>query len=145
MGRQGLAGIRKGAVGGEEEARRRDLERRLWELEWREERLEREKRRKNLVVRRMLIKEGDGKREVTELLTGGMEVEVAIQWVRSIGTKDRDGRGAEVVGLAEEKQKRKVLENRTKLRGRKEVLDHDLTFRGSWRGLPVGNREEERW
>lgn len=141
MARGGEGGggeVTQNAEGGE------GMEERVWELEWREERLERQRRRKNIVIRRIQLGEGDVKEKVMQLLTVVMGIQVEIQWVRKIGRKDKDGGEAVVVGLKDEGQKIQVMSNKVKLKGRKERLENDLTFRErsiQWQLENVANAE----
>ncbi|XP_028982014.1 uncharacterized protein PF11_0207-like [Diachasma alloeum] len=78
------------------------IEGRLRELEWKEEKLERERRKKNLIIRKIELAVGDGRKEVEALLTKVLEVEVRVMWVRKIGGTDRFGGSSVLIGLEDE-------------------------------------------
>ncbi|XP_063974374.1 golgin subfamily A member 6-like protein 2 [Diachasmimorpha longicaudata] len=55
------------------------LKRRVWDLEWKAEKKERKRRKKNLIVRKIQLGKGDGREEVAKLLTEVMQVQAPCQ------------------------------------------------------------------
>ena len=101
-----------------------EMERRFRELEWKMEEKEREERRKNIVIRGMEDK-GKTVKEGVEELFRIMGIQERIESVKKVGA----GGEIVVVKLKEQETKRKVMEEKKKLAGRKESIEADLTWR----------------
>ncbi|EFN81027.1 hypothetical protein EAI_05498 [Harpegnathos saltator] len=105
---------------------------------------EREERRKNVVVREVEMGE-KGVEEGVKEIWKRMELEVDMKEVRRLGEGQREGEGTVLVKLGSMEEKRKVMEAKKKLRGRKERIEDDLTReerRTKWR--IEGEAEAER-
>ncbi|XP_067214178.1 uncharacterized protein [Linepithema humile] len=118
---------------------------RLKEIEKKMERKEREERRKNLVIKGIEVKEGKRKEAVEGLMKDiGAEVKMEETWKIA---EDRD-KGREIVGIRieNEEKRREIWEKKKTLKGRKERIVEDWTWkerRMRWK-LEERAREEER-
>ena len=108
--------------GGMEECRPR-----LRRMELRQDKKEREERRNNVVVRGMEIEGEEVEKEVKKLWTRLGVDEGGIKEVRRVGRTGKTGNGMVLVKLEGREEKRKVMEARRKLKGRRERVDDDLT------------------
>lgn len=121
-----------------EERRAMEGERKVWknrviELEERIERMESRERKRNIVVKG--IPEGRGeRREETEekvkiMIDNQMEIkDIRADMIIRIG-KETEGRNRPVlVKCADEMEKKRIIAQRTKLKGSKIFLEEDLTF-----------------
>ena len=121
------------------EGRIRGMERKM-------EMKEREERRKNVIIKDLRVEAGR-RREAVEELLEGIGAKVEIQEVRRI--KENIGRGTEMVcvKLGKEEQKKVVIEKKSGLRGRKERIMEDWTWRERkmrWRLEEIARMEEEK-
>lgn len=110
-GGRGRCSMKEGGKEGVEEMveRMRDMERKL---EWRE----REKRKRNIVMK--ALKVGEGRIEVgIEKVMSNIGVKVRIEGMRRIKTGKEEWREMVVVKLGSEEKKKKVMEGKKKLRG----------------------------
>lgn len=92
------------------------------------EKKERERRRKNVVIRELEVKEGKRK-ERMEMLLEKMEVRTEIEEVRTMGSGGGEGEEMVVVRLAKEEQKWEIMKRKDTLRGKKERIGEDWTWR----------------
>lgn len=123
-----------------------DTEQRLERLERRIEMNDRIERRKNIIIKGLEVKEGR-RREAVEELLNVIGAKVEIKETRKIG-RGGEGKEGEIawVRLGSEEQKREVWEKKKMLRGRKERITDDLTWkerRMRWKLEEIA-REEER-
>ncbi|KAK2578561.1 hypothetical protein KPH14_012208 [Odynerus spinipes] len=109
-----------------EEGKEKDkgVMKRIEELEWKIEEKEREERRNNVVVKG-IEERGDKVREGIEKLFKGMGIEEGIESVREI----RGREGMVVVRMKDKDKKKKVMEARRNLKGKRERVEDDLTWR----------------
>ncbi|XP_029159140.1 uncharacterized protein PF11_0207-like [Nylanderia fulva] len=122
------------------------LQKRVGEMERKWEILEKEEKRKNIVIKGLLVKEGK-RREGAEKLLEEIEARARIMKIRKIGEDREMGREMVVVELEKEEQKWEVMEKKKRLKGRKERIDTDLTWkeREIRRKLgEIARREEKR-
>lgn len=104
------------------------LERRMKLMEGMLERKKRENRRRNIVIRRLEIKEGKRKEEIEKVLDEmGMKEEV--EEIRRMGSKGGERGEMVVVKLAKEEQKREIMRRRGMLKGRKKWITENWTWR----------------
>lgn len=90
---------------------------------------EREKRRKNIVIKGVETKDGN-KREAVEELLKVIDVKVEITEIRRIGVGMEKGRGEMLlVKLGNKEQKWEIMTKKKNLKGRKERVYEDLTWR----------------
>ena len=109
------------------------------------ERREGEERKKNLIIKKVVV-EGTVTQTMEKLIES-MEVKGATAWIREL----RRGRTAErettiEVRMGDMEGKREVMREKTKLRGRKERIEEDLTWkarRKQWRLQESAWRGEE--
>lgn len=136
IGEEGKEGI--GVAGeGELETKIKVIERKL-------ERKEREDRRRNIVIRRVGMEKGDVRGGVEKILEK-LGVDIKIESVKRVGIMTEGERGMAVVTLGSIEQKRQVMENKKKLRGREERIDDDLTWeerKVRWRLREIARKEE---
>ena len=139
--KKGGIGSRVKEGGGDEE----ECMLRLRRMEIRQDKKEREERRSNVVVTGV----GGGEeveKEVKKLWARmGMEDE-GIREVRRVGRTGKEGSGLVVMKLAGRDEKRKVMEARRKLKGRRERIDDDLTEeerRARWKVEREAEKERE--
>ena len=124
-------------VGGGMEERMRRIEKE-WEMR------ERKERRRNVIIRGLEIKEGK-KREAVKSLLNEIGVEAKLEEMSRVG----GGEGSDIllVKLENEEQKREIINKKKILRGRKERIGEDLTWRErrmKWRLEEIARMERER-
>lgn len=109
-------------------------------MEWRE----REERRKNVIIKEVEVKEGK-RREAVERKLGIVGTKMGIQEIKRIGREgDKEGEMI-LVKLRNEKQKKEVIEKKKRLRGRKESVMEDWTWkerRMRWKFEEIARVEE---
>ncbi|XP_070170412.1 golgin subfamily A member 6-like protein 22 [Polyergus mexicanus] len=136
VGEEGKEGA--GVVGeGELETKIKVIERKL-------ERKEREDRKRNIVIRRVEVEKGDVRGGVEKILEI-LGVNIKIESVKRVGITTEGERGMAVVTLGSMEQKRQVMENKKKLRGREERIEDDLTWeerKVRWRLREIARKEE---
>ncbi|XP_070168832.1 uncharacterized protein PF3D7_1120000-like [Polyergus mexicanus] len=136
VGEEGKEGA--GVVGeGELETKIKVIERKL-------ERKEREDRKRNIVIRRVEVEKGDVRGGVEKILEI-LGVNIKIESVKRVGIMTEGERGMAVVTLGSMEQKRQVMENKKKLRGREERIEDDLTWeerKVRWRLREIARKEE---
>ncbi|KAL6419615.1 hypothetical protein ACFW04_013703 [Cataglyphis niger] len=119
---------------------------RLNEMENRMERREREERRRNVLIKGMEIKEGRRRGAVEELFDS-IGIKAEIEEVRKIGGSVEKGREMMVVRLKNEDQKREVWNKKKLLKGRKERILKDWTWkerRMRWSLERIAKEEEKK-
>ncbi|XP_066585918.1 golgin subfamily A member 6-like protein 22 [Prorops nasuta] len=126
-----------------------EMEERIKRLEWEREREERERRRNNIIMWGMEREEG-GEERLKEEVGRIMEmigVKGGVREVRVLrGMKGEERKGIEVK-LESREVKRKVMEGKNKLKGRKERIEDDLTWEerrimGKVREIAEGQRRK---
>jgi len=116
------------------------------ELERRLDTREREERRRNVVIRDVEVKEG-GRRKAVEEILGIVGAKVEVGEVKRIGEVKEKGRKMLLVRLGSEEQKWEVMEKKKNLRGRKERILEDLSWRERrvrWRLGEIARMEEAK-
>src|SRR5436190_15294695 len=111
----------------QEEKKIRQLEEKVMNFEREKERREKAERKTNIVVRRVKAEESKEKEEVEKVIEK-IGVKVRIEGVRKIKAYKEEYGGVWIVRLANEEEKRKVLEEKRKLRGEKIWITEDLTW-----------------
>ena len=111
----------------EEEKKIRQLEEKVMILEREKERREKAERKTNIVVRGVKAEEGKEKEEVEKVIEK-IGVKVRIEGVRKIKAYKEEYGGVWIIRLVNEEEKRKVLEEKRKLRGEKIWITEDLTW-----------------
>lgn len=111
----------------EKEREREDQESRVRKLEWKVESNERQRKRKNLIMRGVDTSENEDKvkervREVLGIIQEGIIPEV----VKVCGRVAKEGRV--LIKFKSEEDRNIMRENRHKLKGRKERVEKDLTW-----------------
>lgn len=122
------------------------MECRIKKLEWKMERKERKGRKKNIIIKRLEVREG-GRREIVEGVIKNIEVEVEIEEVKRIGGDRKRERKMVLVKLENEEQKRKMMEKKKNLKGRKARIIKDWTWKEkkiSWRAKQGTKEGKER-
>lgn len=123
-----------------------EVVRKLRDLEIRLDKKEREARKKNAIVKGLIIRE-KGVEEVAEDLWKELEVREGIKEVKRVGGLDREGRGMALIKMESLEDKKKVMEAKKKLRGRRERIDNDLTKekrRAKWKMEREADKKRER-
>ncbi|KAL6417092.1 hypothetical protein ACFW04_012988 [Cataglyphis niger] len=118
----------------------------LNEMENRMERREREERRKNVLIKRVEVKEGR-RRVAVEELFDSIGIKAEIEEVRKIGGNVEEGREMMVIRLKNEDQKREVWNKKKLLKGRKERILEDGTWkkrRMRWSLERIAKEEEKK-
>ncbi|XP_011871904.1 PREDICTED: golgin subfamily A member 6-like protein 2 [Vollenhovia emeryi] len=139
-GGNGKSSEKKGGKEGDE-----ILKNRLKSIERKLELKEREKRRRNIIVRGLKV-EGENRREKVEELMREIGVEVDILETKKIGEDREKGREMVWVKLRDEEQRGKILEKKSKLKGKKERIGEDLTWRErkmKWKLEEIAREEEK--
>ena len=120
------------------------MEGKMSELEWRMEKKEREGRRRNIVIKG--IREGTGEiKEGVEKLLKEIGVEGRIEEVRRLRVRGMERTGMAVVACGSMEMKKEVMEKKRGLKGRKERIEDDLTWRERkmmWRLWEMARKEE---
>lgn len=116
---------------------------RIKEIERKIEIKEREERRKNVVMKEIKVRKGKRKEAVEEILKD-IGIKGRIEGVRKL--RGNVEKKTDIwVRLENEKQRRKVMEKKKKLRGRKERIMEDLTWKErKMRWKLEGNSERGR-
>lgn len=135
-------------VGGkiEGEMMKKGMDDKMKEIEWKLEKREREERRRNIIIKGLEEREGR-RREVVEGLLRDIGVVVEIGEIKRIGGDKEKGREMIVVKLGSEEQKREVMRNKRKLKGRREKIMEDWTWkerRMRWKLEELAKNEERR-
>jgi len=123
---------------------REEVEQKIKEIERKLEKRERAERKKNLIIRGLEVKEEKRMEAVEELMNViGVEIKIREVW-RIAGEKEK---GREMVGIKVEEgeKRREILERKKKLRGRKERIMEDWTWkerRMRWRLEEIAKEEE---
>lgn len=128
-----------------EDKGRKKMEDRVKDIQRKMELKKREERRKNILIRGLEVKE-EKRREAVEEMLERIEMKAEIEQVKRLGGDKDKGRELVWVRLGNEAQKRKVMEKKSKLRGRKERILEDWTWKERkmrWRLEEIA-REEMR-
>lgn len=91
------------------------------------EKREREKRRKNIIIRGVEVKEGK-KKEVIERIMKDIGADVRVKEIKRLGRDREKDRKMVWLRLEDEEQRREVLRKKSRLRGRKERIMEDWTW-----------------
>src|SRR5436190_18093929 len=105
----------------------RKVGKRIKELEKKWERMEREDKKQNIIIKGIEKGEGELKESVRNIIKE-LGVEAEIKNVRKTGGRKEGREEMAVVTLGSWEQKRKVMEKKRLLKGRKERIDDDLTW-----------------
>lgn len=104
-----------------------ELTRKVKRMEWIMEKEERDKRRKNIVIKG--LKRTESKEREIEEICKSIGVEIGIVDIRKIKTGREEKGEMIVVKLREEEMKREVMRNKGKLKGKEIWIEEDQTFR----------------
>lgn len=122
------------------------MEGKIKELDGRLERKEREKRRRNIVIKGIKITKGK-RREVVEKMMKDIGAKVKVEEIRRLKGNKEEGTQMIWVRLENAEQRRKVMERKKRLRGRKERIVEDLTWKERkmrWKLEDIARMEERR-
>ncbi|GAB1869444.1 hypothetical protein CAJAP_10523 [Camponotus japonicus] len=123
----------------------KDMKDRLKGIERKMELKEREDRRKNIIIRGLKVESGKRRKKVEELMKE-IVARVDIVETKKIGEDREKGREMVWVRLRDEEQRGEILEKKGRLKGRRERIGEDLTWRErkmKWNIEEIA-REEER-
>lgn len=118
-----------------------EMKRRVKEME----RKEREDRRRNIIIRGVKIKK-KGTREAVEKIIKVVGVKAEGIEIRRLGGGEK-GRETVWVRLENEEQKREVMSRKRELKGRRERILEDWTWKErkmQWRLIEIARKEEGR-
>ena len=123
-----------------------EVSRKVREIERKLEMKEREERRENIIIKG--LKKGDTSVEerVRELM-GELKTEVEIRGVRIVGRREESKGEMVIVKLGSIEQKRRVLERKMVLKGRRERIEEDWTWeerKRQWRIGQIADEERKR-
>lgn len=132
----------KGGMGGGS----REMKEKVKMLERRWELVERDKRKRNVIVKgvKEAKEEEGGVRKTIEQIIKGLGVEVTVGEVRKLEAGRMEWGDMVLVELGYEKERRRVLENKRNSRGEDVWIEKDLTWRerrGKWMMKQVARRE----
>lgn len=127
LGRAGGGKLEGMSLKEEKKEKRRIVEDRLLEVERRIKMKEREERRRNIIIKKVEVKEGKRKEAVEEILKA-LGVKVDMKEVKKLGEEGK-GREMLLVKLKEEKQKREIMRKKKKLKGRRETVMEDWIWK----------------
>lgn len=116
------------------------------EIERRMERREREERKRNVLIKGVEVKEGRRRIAIEEVFAS-IGVKVEIEGVKRIGGVLEGGREMILVRLKDEEQKKEIWDKKKMLRGRKERIMEDWTWkerRMRWRLEEMAKEEEKK-
>lgn len=103
------------------------MEKRMREIGRKWERKDREKRRRNVIVKGIKTEDKQIEKAVRKLLNvKGLEGEV--QWIKELENRKEDGGGMAAVRMKEGAGKREIMLKNRKVRGWRERIEDDLTF-----------------
>lgn len=106
---------------------------------------EREKRRKNIIIKEAEVKK-DKRREAAEKIIKIIGVKVEIKEIRRIGEGTEKGKGEMLlIKLENEKQKREIMRKKKTLKGKRKRISEDLTWREwkiRWKVGEIARREK---
>lgn len=123
-----------------------EVEERIGRMERLWEGREREERKKNVVVKGLKEK-GEKMINEIEYILKGIEAEVKVEDVRIVEAGRKEWGGMAVVRLGSAEEKRRVMENKKKLKGGKIWIDEDLSWkerRARYRLRQIAIREEAK-
>jgi len=126
--------------GGEEKGE--EIEKRLRGMERKIELREREERKRNFLIKGLVVKEGKRKEAVEEIFKI-LEVKADIEEVKRIGGEGE--REMAVVRMSSEEQKKEVMRKKWRLKGRKEIIMEDWTWgerKMRWKLEEIAKKEE---
>jgi len=106
-----------------EELKNVELRREVTELKKKEEERERRERKKNIVIKGEQVEEGTARQVVEDLCNGICGEKIRVKEVRVIGKEEK----MILVELENFEEKRKIMKNKYKLRGKKIYVDEDMT------------------
>lgn len=122
------------------------MEERIERLEKIGETKEREGRRKNIVVKG-LREEGERiEKEIREVLKG-IGAEVSVRGMRILEVGKKDWRGMAVAELGSAEERKRMMDNKRKLKGGKVWIEQDLTWRerkARWKLRQIAAKEKAR-
>lgn len=124
----------------------REMEDRMREIEGKLEKKEREGRRKNIIIKGLEERKGKRRKAVEEVLRK-IGVEIEMGEIKRIGGDREKGREMVMVKLGNEEQKREVMGKKNRLKGRKEKILEDWTWkerRMRWRLEEIAKNEENK-
>ncbi|CAK9816316.1 hypothetical protein ANTPLA_LOCUS8955 [Anthophora plagiata] len=134
----------KGVEGNEEG--RREIDRRVRELEIRIDKKEREERRRNIIIKRVKV-EGNEDKKAVEQIWAGLGIKEKVEEVRRVGRVDGEGRSMVLVRMEGMEGKREVMKAKRELKGRPERVEDDLTVeerRAKWKIEREAERERRK-
>lgn len=115
-------------------------------MEGKWERKEREERRRNIIIKGIKIA-GEKRKEAVEEILRDIGANVKVEEVRRIKRGEEEGIESLWVRLESEGQRREVMGKKNKLRGRRERIVEDLTWRERkmrWKLENIARTEEKR-
>lgn len=107
---------------------------------------EREERRKNVIMKEVIVKESKRKEAVKGIFQD-IGVRVNIGETRRIGGNSERGTETILMKLHNEEQRKEVWTNKNRLRGRKEKIEEDLIWgerKMRWRLEEIAGEEEKK-
>lgn len=122
------------------------MEGKIKELEKGLERKERKEKRKNIVIKKIKVKEGK-RREVVEEMMKDIGMKVKIEEIRRLKGNEEGETEMIWVRLESEEQRREILEKKKNLKDRKERIVEDLTWKKRkmrWKLEDIVRMEERR-
>ncbi|XP_043473609.1 golgin subfamily A member 6-like protein 6 [Leptopilina heterotoma] len=123
------------------EVRETGLEEKMEEVTKWMERTEREKRKSNIVVKGMKVERKDGKVTIEKIFRE-IGANVNIVGLKGVGGEDKERPKVWVVQLANEEQKMEVMASKNKLKGRKEIIEEDKT----WKERVISRKlDQKKW
>ncbi|XP_051167632.1 golgin subfamily A member 6-like protein 2 [Leptopilina boulardi] len=110
------------------------LEEKVKELTRKVDQMEREKRKSGIAIRGMRVKKDEGRKEIEKLLKD-IGVKVNIRSIKGIDGEEKETPKIWIVQLGCEEERREVMANKYKLKGRKERIEEDKSWgerRNEW-------------
>lgn len=131
------------AKGWHEDTGEGSVERRIREVEMKIEMKERERKRRNILIKGMEVRE-ERRKEMEETMER-IRAKVSVEEVRRIGGDKEKDRETVLVRLENEEQRREVLMKKSNLKGRRERIMEDWMWkkrRMRWRFEEIARKEE---
>ncbi|EZA51537.1 hypothetical protein X777_09784 [Ooceraea biroi] len=113
-------------------------------MEMEREREERDRRKRNLILIGIKREGGDMRKEIEEI-GKEIEVEMEIEDIRKLRGGREEKREMAIIKIRTEENRKKILENKRKLRGRKIWIEEDQTFNErkiKWKLRQIAGEEE---
>ncbi|XP_043470437.1 golgin subfamily A member 6-like protein 22 [Leptopilina heterotoma] len=137
--RKRITSLETGTEGGIRSQEGLVLEEKMNEVSRWMDRTEKEKRKNNIVIKGMNVIRREGRKAIQKVLED-IGTDVKIIGLNGVGGEDKEKPKVWIVQLENEEQKMEVISAKNKLRGRKEIIEEDKT----WKERVVSRKLDQR-